>query len=449
MSVTPERLLRWNRPGPRYTSYPTAPQWTADLPERAVSDALAGLRSPCSVYVHIPFCREQCSFCGCNMVVAGRREPGTRYLDALERQIDTLALPNDTADVARIHLGGGTPTWLSPAELERLFGMLYRRFRRVPGAEISVEADPEVTTDEHVDMLASLGVNRLSMGVQSFDPVVLEAVNRPQAQSRVSDVLARARMHGMYSLNLDLMYGLPHQDEASLADTLARTLEMRPDRLAVFGYAHVPWMKTHMKKLAVDALPSPEVRANSMMLVHDTLVAQGYQAVGFDHFALVDDELAVAQREKRLHRNFMGYTTRPDLDLVGLGMSAISEVGRTFSQQKSKLSHWWHAVEHGEPVVEKGLVMTDDDLVRRDVINGLMCNYELPYAAFDRQHGFAFRERFRAELDALAPLVDEGFVTIDDERVAITDDGRWFVRHVAMAFDAYLGKAGGRFSPTV
>ena len=224
---------------------------------------------------------------------------------------------------------------------------------------------------------------------------------------------------------------------------------MRPDRLAVFGYAHVPWMKSHMKKLEGDALPSPEVRARSMLLVHDTLVAQGYQAVGFDHFALIDDELAVAQREKRLHRNFMGYTTRPDLDLVGLGMSAISEVGRTFSQQKSKLAHWWHAVEHGEPVVEKGLVMSDDDLVRRDVINGLMCNYEVPYDAFERVHGRAFREWFAPELDALAPLVAEGFVTLDDERIAITADGRWFVRHVAMAFDAYLGKTGGRFSPTV
>lgn len=450
MTVTPELLLRWNRPGPRYTSYPTAPQWSAGITDAAFDAALATVGSPASVYVHIPFCREQCTFCGCNMVVSGRREPGTRYLDALERQIDSLALPSGAIEVARIHLGGGTPTWLSPEELTRLFRMLYVRFRLVDGAEVSVEADPEVTTDEQVDTMRSLGVNRLSMGVQSFDPVVLAAVNRPQRQTRVAAILERARKLGMYSANLDLMYGLPSQSEASLADTLQKTLEMRPDRLAVFGYAHVPWVKAHQKRLDGTDLPTPEMRARSMILAHDTLVDAGYQAIGFDHFALPDDELAQAQRAGRLHRNFMGYTTRSDLDLIGLGMSAISEIGATFAQQKSKLSHWWTSVEGGQSVLEKGCQLTADDLLRKEVIYALMCNFEVVFAEVSAKHHIDFTAYFAEDLRALEPLVAEGFAEIGADRVRVTEKGRWFVRHIAMCFDAYLRQAPtGRFSATV
>lgn len=452
MDLSPELLLKYNRPGPRYTSYPTAPIWREDFPEEDVRLALTEVRAPATVYVHIPFCREQCTFCGCNMVVAGRREPGTRYLDDLERQVEALALPGPTLEVARIHLGGGTPTWLSADELSRLYEILYRRFRPAPGAELSVEADPEVTSDEQVHRLRELGVNRLSMGVQSFDPKVLAAVNRPQRQSRVSDILTLARSLGMYSLNLDLIYGLPYQTADSFADTLDRTLEMRPDRLAIFGYAHVPWLKPHMKKMEAEALPGPVDRARLFLLAHERLTAAGYQAIGLDHFALPDDELAVAQRERRLHRNFMGYTTCPDHDLVGIGMSAISELGPTYVQQKVKLSDWWRAIESGSSTVEKGARLTAEDLLRREVINRIMCNFVVPYAVVEARHGIDFRAHFANELAALEPLEAEGLVARGADGLRVPDGARLLVRNVAMAFDAYLAPAAPgrpRYSQTV
>ena len=451
MDLSPETLLRYNKPGPRYTSYPTAPIWTEHFPQAEADAALAAVRLPASVYVHIPFCAEQCTFCGCNMVVAGRREPGTRYLDALERQIDALPLPAATVPVSRIHLGGGTPTWLHAHELERLYALLYRRFVPVAGAELSVEADPEVTTDEQVEVLRRLGVNRLSMGVQSFDPKVLAAVNRPQRQTRVARILELARSLGMYSLNLDLIYGLPFQSAESFGETLDLTVAMRPDRLAIFGYAHVPWLKPHMKRMDTTALPGPVDRARLFLLAHEKLTAAGYQAIGLDHFALPDDELSVAQREERLHRNFMGYTTRPGLDLIGLGMSAISEFDEVYAQQKAKLSDWWGAVEKGEPVVEKGLRLSAEDKLRRDVISRIMCNFVVPYAAVEAAHGIDFRAHFAAELAALAPLEADGLVIRGASDLRVTPQGRLLVRNAAMAFDAHLSAPapGPRFSQTV
>jgi len=451
VGLSPETLLRYNRPGPRYTSYPTAPVWAEAHSDEALHSGLAGLRLPATLYVHIPFCAEQCTFCGCNMVVAGRREPGTRYLNALERQIEALPLPADRVAVQRIHLGGGTPTWLQPDELERLYAILFRRFVPVAGAELSVEADPEVTTDAQVDTLARLGVNRLSMGVQSFDPKVLAAVNRPQRQSRVAAILEQARGLGMYSLNLDLIYGLPHQHAESFAETLDLTLAMRPDRLAIFGYAHVPWLKPHMKQLDASALPGPVERARLFLLAHERLTAAGYQAIGLDHFALPEDELAVAQREERLHRNFMGYTTRPGLDLVGLGMSAISEFQASFVQQKVKLAPWWRAVEEGQPVTEKALVLSAEDQLRREVISRIMCNFVLPYAAIEAAHGVSFEAHFAEALADLAPLEADGLVERRADRLVVTEKGRLLVRNVAMCFDAYLAapSTGPRFSQTV
>lgn len=443
-------LSRYSRAGPRYTSYPTAPLWTSDFPESAYHDALRRLRQPASVYVHVPFCVEQCTFCGCNMVVARRQDAGDRYLDALARRLDALPLP-DTVDVARIHLGGGTPTWLDERQLERLYSILFARFRPIPGAELSVEADPEVTRDEVVHALAALGVNRLSMGVQSFDPVVLAAVNRPQQHTRVAALVDLCRALGMRSLNLDLMYGLPYQTLGSFEDTLHKTLEMRPDRLAVFGYAHVPWLKPHQKRIPVEHLPGPVARMDLFLLATALLTESGYQAIGLDHFAVVDDELAVAQREERLHRNFMGYTTRPDLELIGLGMSAISELDGVYAQERSHLAGWWHAVERGEPVLEKGCLLTAEDRLRRDVIFGLMCNLSLKKAAVEARHGVAFDEHFHDELERLGPLADEGLVELRPDRVVVTPLGRLLVRNVAMVFDPSLRKPaeGPRFSQTV
>ena len=454
MEPTPELLLRLARSGPRYTSYPTAPVWRPDFSPGEREAAFRAVGSPASVYVHLPFCQEQCWFCGCAMVVGTRRDVGAKYLDLLERQVAELPLPAEQIDVARIHLGGGTPTWYTPEELERLYAILYGRFRPIEGAEISVEADPEITTDEQVDALAELGVNRLSLGVQSFDARVLGAVNRPQQATRVFAVLDRARSHGMYSLNVDLMYGLPHQTPESFAGTLDRILEARPDRLAIFGYAHVPWLKPHQKLIDGDSLPDPVQRVDLFLQAHRRLVDAGYEAIGLDHFALPDDELSVAQREGRLHRNFMGYTTRPGLELIGVGMSAISELRGAYVQEKSRLGRWERAVESGAPSIEKGCTLTAEDHLRRDVINALMCNFRVRIAEIEGMHGVDFREHFASEIEALEPLEAQGLVERDTDEIRVTDLGRLLVRNVAMTFDAYLrGPAARadkpRFSQTV
>jgi oxygen-independent coproporphyrinogen-3 oxidase len=446
---TVQRLLRLDRPGPRYTSYPTAPTWRKDPGDAAFVAALGAIRGPVQVYVHVPFCKEQCWFCGCNMVVAGRRDAGDRYLDALATQLE--ALPFDHRDAARIHLGGGTPTWLDVPQLERLFGLLRTRFTTVAGAELSVEIDPDVTSDAQIDALHALGVNRLSIGVQSFDPIVLAAIHRPQDPGRIGAILQRARGYGMRGLNLDLVYGLPHQTMASLDDTLDRVLELRPDRIALYSFAHVPWVKSHQQKLDAAALPGPAARLASYLRAAERLVAAGYVAIGMDHFALADDELAVAQREGRLHRNFMGYTTRADVALVGLGPSAISELDGMYAQQQPALGKWYRAVAGREALIEKACVLTAEDRLRRDVIAALMCSFVVDYAAIEGKHGIRFGKHFATELEALGTLVDEGLVVVGPDRIDVTPIGRLLVRNVAMVFDAYLGGDGQqpRFSRTV
>ena len=451
--LTPELLLRYSGHGPRYTSYPTAPQWQEDFAQETLDAALQKVAQPASVYVHIPFCREQCSFCGCNMVVAGRREPGDRYLDALQRQIETLPLPADQIAIQRIHLGGGTPTWLDVPQLERLYGMLYSRFQPIEGAEISVEADPEVTSAAQLEALAGLGVTRMSFGVQSFDPVVLAAVNRPQTRAGVDALVALSRTLGMGSLNIDLMYGLPHQTPERFAATLDAIVELRPDRLAVFGYAHLPWLKPHMKKIDGGALPGPLERAALYLQAQERLMAAGYVPIGLDHFALPDDALAVARRQEALHRNFMGYTTLPDVDLIGLGMSAISEIGPVYAQQRPKLAHWWRVAEGKEAgLLEKGCVLSAEDQLRRAVIYALMCNLVVDIPTIEARFGVDFAAHFAPALAALAPMADEGLVTIRPDAVRVTEPGRLLVRSVAMAFDAYLRAPSGgtpRYSQTV
>lgn len=450
--LRPETLLAWTRKGPRYTSYPPAPKWSADFEDAAFHDMLSEVHAPAAVYVHVPFCREQCSFCGCNMVVAGRREPGQRYLDALEKQVAELPLPAERLEVVRIHLGGGTPTWFSPEELEQLFAILRRRFDTVEGCEISVEADPDVTTAAHVDTLAALGGTRISLGVQSFDETVLQAVNRPQRRDQVRMLLERARHHGMGGLNLDLMYGLPHQSLERFAATLDEVISLDPDRLAIFGYAHLPWLKPHMKKIEEAALPGPVDRARLFLHAHERLTSAGYQAIGMDHFAKIDDELSVAQRAADLHRNFMGYTTLPDVALIGLGMSGISELPGGYVQQKAKLARWWKAVEQGSSIVEKGYRLTAEDRLRRELISELMCNFTVDLDALGRRHGVEPAAHFAEGLAQLPPMIDDGLVSQDGLQLSIPEDTRLLVRNVAMAFDPGLRRpqpGGPRYSSTV
>jgi len=451
LEPTPELLLRYTRPGPRYTSYPTAPAWQTDFPESGWTEGLQKLDGPVSVYVHVPFCEEQCSYCACNMVVARRRAAGTRYLDALEKQVRALPLSAARLDVDRLHLGGGTPTWLDPDELERLFDLIALRFRILPEARISVEADPAVTRVEHLETLSKRGARRLSLGVQSFDEVVLAAVNRPQRFEDIRGMVDEARWLGFERLNLDLMYGLPHQTPERFAGTLAKAIALRPDRLAVFGYAHVPWIKPHQKKLDEAALPGPAGRATMYLQARAALLGAGYEAVGIDHFALPDDPLAAARRAGTLGRDFMGYTTRAGGAMIGLGMSAISDLGDRYVQHQAKLSRWWKAAEEGGPLVEKGAILSADDQLRRAVITGLMCNLRLPYAPIERRFGVDFQQHFARELAGLADMEEAGLVERDDAALRVTDSGQLFVRNAAMRFDAYLSGRGEkqRFSQTV
>ncbi len=454
MDLTPELLLSWTRRGPRYTSYPTVPDWKEDLPDRVLFDAISEVDRSASVYVHVPFCREQCTFCGCTMVVAGRREPGHRYLAALEKQLAALRFKNDadTLDVVRIHLGGGTPTWFSPDELHKLYRMLRSRFSPIQGAEISVEVDPDVTSDEHVDALAECGVTRLSIGVQSFDPKVLEAVNRPQSRERVAAVFEKARSHGMTGMNLDLIYGLPHQTPARFSATLAETLALRPDRLALFGYAHVPWLKPHQAKIDESALPGPVDRARLFLSARAALSAAGYVAIGMDHFALPDDELAEARRDGRLHRNFMGYTTHSELPLIGVGMSGISEFPDLYVQQRTKLSRWWKAVEtSSEPLIEKATRVSASDRLRRDAIQALMCNLEVDLDAVAEAHGVD-GTIFDEQLARMDSLEADGLVQRDGRRLHVPEDRALLVRNVAMVLDPRMADPapnGPRYSSTV
>jgi oxygen-independent coproporphyrinogen-3 oxidase len=388
------------------------------------------------------------------MVVAGRKGIGERYVDALESELRALDLPSERIPVRRIHLGGGTPTWHSPDELERIHQLLLTRFEPTNDAELSVEADPEVTTNAHLERLFALGWNRLSLGVQSFDPVVLEAVNRPQQHTRVHDIMARSRSAGLTGLNLDLIYGLPYQSQASFRDTLEKTIEMRPDRLAVFSYAHLPWLRAHMRRIDEDALPTVEEKFALFGLALELLTEHGYQFIGMDHFALEDDELAVAQREGRLHRNFMGYTTDRDLDVIGLGMSAISDVDGVFAQNRSKLATYFRAIKGDETRLEKGYARTAEDKLRSDVITDLMCNFRVSKTLISERHQVDFDAHFSESLTRLGPAIDEGFIHNETDVLHVTDLGRLFVRNLAMAFDANLGGTHGgthtpRFSQTV
>jgi oxygen-independent coproporphyrinogen-3 oxidase len=454
VDLTPELLLSWTRRGPRYTSYPTVPEWKDELPDSALSDAIERIEGRASVYVHVPFCREQCSFCGCTMVVSGRREPGRRYLDALKKQLQSLRFSGgkERLEVVRIHFGGGTPTWFSPDELTELWTALRTRFAPIEGAELSVEVDPEVTTDEHVDALAAAGVTRLSLGVQSFDDTVLAAVNRPQARDRVRAVFERARQHGMRGLNLDLIYGLPFQTAERFSATLAETLAMRPDRLALFGYAHVPWLKPHQKKIDAATLPGPVDRAQLFLDAHAALLAAGYVAIGMDHFALPDDELALARKAGTLHRNFMGYTTHSELPLIGLGMSAISEFPDLYVQQRTKLSRWWKAIEAGdEPLIEKAGRVSAADRLRRDAIQSLMCNLKVDLEAVARRHG-ADPFLFDADLARMDSLEADGLVRRSGRTLVVPDDRALLVRNVAMVLDPRMSgekSSGPRYSSTV
>lgn len=444
--LDPERieavLLRYGGSGPRYTSYPTAPAWAASYDARSFREDLAGLapRAPLSLYVHVPFCRSLCHFCACNRMIT--RDPALpeRYLDALAREVEAVraALPG-ALPVEQLHWGGGTPTHLAPAQLRRLFAMLAAAFPIAPGAEISIEADPRVTSEAQLEALRACGCDRLSLGIQDFDPRVQEAIHRVQDVPATARLVERARSLGFASVAFDLIYGLPFQSVASMLRTLDEVVAIAPDRIALYAYAHVTWVAKQQRGFERKDLPDPRLRLRIFVAAIRRLLAAGYVHVGLDHFAKPHDELARAQRAGTLRRNFMGYTTRPGVDLVGLGPSAISELGGAYAQSERELAAWEEALAAQGLATLRGHRLSRDDRERRWVIQALLCHAGVEAAAFRKRFGAPFAERFAAELARLAPFEADGLVArAPDGSLSVSPLGRLVLRNVAMVFDAYL-----------
>ncbi len=453
LRVDLDLIRRYDVPGPRYTSYPTAVRFRDDFAPAALREAMdddAAGAGPLSLYVHLPFCQTLCWFCGCTTVITLDRARADLYLRHLEREIElTLPRLRPGARVGQLHFGGGTPNFLQPAQIARLGALLHDRFTFEPDAEVSVELDPRRLTEEHVAAFRTIGVTRASFGIQDFDPTVQKAVNRLQPKALSDQAAAWIRAHGFESLNVDLIYGLPHQTPESFRRTLELALELRPDRFAVFSYAHVPWMKPAQKIVARSVLPAPAAKLEMLKLGIETLTARGYVYIGMDHFARETDELAIAQREGNLQRNFQGYSTRAGADIAAFGMSSISQTRTHYRQNEKTLPAYYARLEAGELPVARALFLTDDDRIRREVILRLMCDLALDFDALSTRLGIDFRARFAAELATLAKAEDDGLITRSDSGITVTDTGRLLVRNLAMTFDAHLAAGEGRFSRTI
>jgi len=460
-TVTKDLLRRFDVPGPRYTSYPTADRFVeafgpADyvraLDARASGAAIVGGGAPLSLYVHIPFCESVCYYCACNKVITKHHDRAAEYLDALEQDI---ALHVDHLGrgqaVSQLHLGGGSPTFLSDAELQRLMDTLRSSFRLMPGAEIAIEVDPRTVDEGRLAHLAKIGFNRLSFGVQDFDPDVQQAVHRVQSREMVEQLMTASRGLGFHSTNVDLIYGLPKQTPESLARTVAQVSALRPDRIALYHYAHLPQRFKPQRRIDSQVLPSPEDKLTMLSQAIAGFLAQGYVHIGMDHFALPNDSLAVAKRQGRLHRNFQGYSTQPDCDVIGLGVSAIGRVGATYSQNAKTLPEYYDAMRQRQFPVVRGLALNRDDLLRRAVIMALMCQGRVEFESIEVAHLIDMRRYFASEFEALTPLIEMGMVEVDDQAIEVTPLGWYFVRAVAMVFDRNLraDAARERFSRVI
>jgi oxygen-independent coproporphyrinogen III oxidase len=458
--VTLELLKKYDRPGPRYTSYPTAVEFNEGYGEAdyraslAAANAAAG--EPLSLYVHLPFCEERCAFCGCNVVITRKHEVAAKYLRYLHREIDALAaqLPARRR-LSQYHWGGGTPTYLSPGEMEALQRKVLEHFRVDDDAEIAIETDPRVTTKEQVNLLKALGFNRISMGVQDFTPEVQHAIHRNQTERVTREHFEYCRKLGFHSINLDLIYGLPLQTPEAFDRTMDSVLDLKPDRVAVYSYAYIPWIKANQKRIDRSKLPAPEAKLHLFCVARERFLSAGYVQIGMDHFALPDDELATAVRDRRLFRNFMGYTVKMGSDMLGVGVSSIGDVRGAFVQNAKKLSAYYEAIDASRFPVERGYRLDRDDRIRRDVITRLMCNFYLDRTEVERAFGIDFARYFEAELGELAAPdgpVSHGFLEVHEDRLEVVGNGRLFVRNIAMVFDRYLrAKKGDKpvFSRTV
>ena len=451
-------IRRYDKAGPRYTSYPTAVQFHEGFGPEQYKEVVERTNQedslrPLSLYFHIPFCDTVCFYCGCNKIATKDRSKSPPYLDRIAKELEMQgALFDRSRVVEQLHWGGGTPTFLNHDEIRRLMDTTRQHFtlRDDDEGEYSIEIDPREATPETVALLRELGFNRMSLGLQDFDPVVQQAVNRIQSEEETFDVLHAARDNGFKSVSVDLIYGLPHQTADSFQKTVDKVLQVRPNRLSVFNYAHLPELFKPQRRINDADLPTPDQKLEILQRTNQQLSEAGYLYIGMDHFALPDDELAVAQREGTLYRNFQGYSTHRDCDLIGIGVTSIGVVGNTYSQNLKTTEEYYSAIDGGELAVFRGVELDDDDLLRQDVITELICNFRLQFSDIEQRHNIVFSDYFSVELEELKVMVEDGLVTMDGNGVTVATAGRLLIRNVCMVFDRYLReKNEQRFSKVI
>lgn len=453
LGLDAELIRKYNQPAPRYTSYPTALKFKTVEDRNSRSALLADLedaQGPLSLYVHVPYCRSLCWFCGCAKIISTDNGLADRYLDYLEIEVSRYAgLIRSGRKVVQLHFGGGTPNFLSSSQIRRMAGILQSHFDFEPDAEISVELDPRTLSEGQVHAFSNLGVNRASIGVQDVNPQVQEAVHRIQPTETNRKTISWLRDAGIASINVDLIYGLPHQTEESFRKTLAEVLAYDADRLAVFSYAHVPWSKPAQKILERSVLPSADSKIEILVQTVEKLTASGYAHVGMDHFAKHSDPLVKAQQAKTLQRNFQGYSLHANVDICAFGMSAISQSHNAFRQNHKDLDTYYEMLDAGNIPLEKGYLLTRDDQIRREVIMRLMCDLELDFRERGRANGIEFEAYFANEISGLKPLEEDGLILIEGNGLRVTPLGRLLIRNVASRFDAYMGNAAQCFSKAI
>jgi len=432
-------IEKYNYSGPRYTSYPTALEFDESFKYSQLIAAESDYpKRPLSLYVHIPFCHKLCYFCGCNKVITRHQNKADKYLDYLELEINAQAPHFTNRQVTQLHWGGGTPTFLLPAQITRLMTLLRNNFNFQDNAELSIEVDPREFELSTIDHLAKEGFNRLSLGVQDFNKEVQKAINREQDEDFIGQILARAKQQGFQSTNLDMIYGLPLQTKQTFTDTLKKVTALDPARLSIFNYAHMPTLFAAQRKINEDDMPKPSEKLAMLQHTIEYLTEAGYQFIGMDHFAKPDDELAIAQQQGVLHRNFQGYTTQGEADLLGLGVSAISQIGKTYSQNQKKLNNYYTQIDEFGHAQWRGVSLNQDDLIRREVIKKLICNFTLNIKQIEDKFDLIFNEYFAEDITLLQCFIDDQLVEKTKTDINVQPKGRLLIRNICMCFDVYL-----------
>ncbi len=449
-----ELIKKYDRPGPRYTSYPPATEFSESVNAQDYKERLIKSnerKTPLSLYFHIPFCESGCYYCGCNIIISHRKGIEKPYLSRVYREMDMVSSYLDKdREVAQLHWGGGTPNYLEPDEIEEFMGQIKKRFLFSQDAEVSIEIDPRYATDQQLKVIRDVGFNRVSMGLQDLNDKVQRAINRIQPYSLMKDIMEKLRALEFHSINIDLIYGLPYQTKDSFARTVDKVIELNPDRIAVYSFAYVPWVKPIQKHIDPDTLPTAEEKLSILEMVIEKFQDAGYVYIGMDHFAKPDDELAVAQREGKLWRNFQGYTTRKGVELIGIGATSIGMLYDSYFQNYKTLRDYNLAVDEGRLPVYRGYILTEDDFIRREVIMDIMCNLGVKFTRIEEEFQISFGDYFARELEELQELERDGLIRIDSEGIHILPVGRLLIRNVAMVFDAHLkNKKELRFSRTI